>query len=121
MDKGPMGRIHQPHDRVIDVGVEVLPVDDLRPPADQAGKRRRRPIGFAAARLGRHPDEHQALALGDRIARRADAGEIEILPLRQRRDRRALAVGGEAPAVIGTFDAGVTVGLAREPRIAFTI
>ena len=75
-----MGGIHQPHHRMIDVGVEHHPVDQLGLAANNAGDGRRRQVRRAlAARIAGHPDEDQALALGDGIGAHADAADIDVL------------------------------------------
>jgi hypothetical protein len=64
MHVGAVGGVHETHDGVVDVGVEVHAVDQLRPAADHALEHRRRLGGLAGA----DPDEHQTLAFGRVIA-----------------------------------------------------
>ena len=54
-----------------------MPSTSFGPPPTTPGKHRRRRIGLGvAAAVGRHPDEDQALALGDRIARARGCGRV---------------------------------------------
>ena len=115
MHEGSVGRIHQSDHGMIDMGLEVSPIDELGGAADHAWKHRRRRRRFAVvARIARHPDKHHPLALGGAIAAHADAGDVEGLALHQRGNGRAGAVRVEAPAVIGALHGLAAIGLPGE-------
>ncbi len=115
MDVRPVGGIHQADDGVVDMAVEIHPLDQARL-ADGARKLRRLLIRLGrVAGVGRHPDEDHALALAHRIGADLDALSLKRLILDQRRDGRADAVGPEAPAVIGAFDRLALAGLLDQP------
>ncbi len=104
MDEGPVRRVHQADDRVVDMAVEVHGLDQLGL-ALGAGEERRLMIRLGRiARVRGHPDEDQALALAHRIGPHTDAIGLEGLILDQGRNGGADAVGAEAPAVIGALD-----------------
>ena len=106
--------VHQADDGVVDVGVEILPIDEFGPSADDAGKGRRRMVRRRPARIGRHPDEHQTLALDGRITPHPNPIQIKGLAFDQRGNGGATAIGAKAPSVIGALHGLGSVGLAGE-------
>ena len=74
----------QADDGVVDMDIEHHLVDQLGRPADDAREDRRGLVRLAlAARVRRHPDEDQALALDHRIAANLDAADVDGLVVDQ--------------------------------------
>jgi hypothetical protein len=100
-----VGGVDQAQHRVVDMDVVVQVVDQLGLAADHAGDRRGREGRLAVeARVGRHPDPHQALGLDQRILPYPNFRDVQRVVGGQGRDLGAGPVGAEPPAVIGTFD-----------------
>ena len=116
MNIGAVRRVHQPHNGVVDVGVEHHPVDELGLAANDPWDVRRRLVGLAIAPgIAGHPDEDQPLRLGHGIGAHADAADVDLLILDHRRDRRTDPVGAKPPAVIGALDHLPAADVAHQP------
>ena len=113
MHERAVGGVHQADHRVVDMGVEVHPVDQLGAATDHAGEFRRRMVRLRPW-CASQPDPHQALAFRDRIAAHAEAAGVQVLARRQRGDGDADAVRAEPPAVVGAFD-GLKARILAEP------
>src|SRR5258708_34962469 len=101
MHEGPMRRVHQPNDGMVDRagkahrlghGVAVLAdIGDLR----DLGR---------VGRIDAEIDPDIALHLARRIARDTYLGGIEVLALGERWNGGAAPIGGEAPAMVKAFE-----------------
>ena len=102
---GPVRGVHQADDRVIDMAVEVHPLNELRPAAHHALKARRRHHGRVVLGVFAHIDEDKALSFMDRPAADLDALALHRLIGDEGGDLRTGAVRrAKAPAMIGAFD-----------------
>src|SRR6516162_10959021 len=116
MDKGPVRRVHQPDDGVVDRCCEAYPLDEIGwsfvEPVEQRHLRRR---GGVVAE--KHPDV--SLHLAHRVAADTDTLRREGLVWHKRRDQGALPAGVEAPAVIAALDLVPveTTGAERHPTM----
>src|SRR5215468_78591 len=101
MDKGPVCWVHQADDRVVDRGGKANAFDEVwrvgLKPVEQRDLRR---SGGVVAE--KHPEV--PLRLAYRVAVHPDAVGAEGLTRHQRRDRRAMPAGIEAPAVIAALN-----------------
>jgi hypothetical protein len=104
MHIGPVGRIHQPDDRMVYMRIEIHGLDNDRPASNHARQHRRLAIRIGRpARIGRHVDPNDALLLAHRIAAHAELGDVHCLVAGQGRDVGTGARRVELPAVIRTL------------------
>ena len=108
VDVRAVGRVHQPDDGVVDVRAELHAVHQLGRAADRALENGRVAVR-SAARVPRHPDEDEALALRDGVGADAEPGRLDRLAFDEEGDGGADPVRAEAPPVVRALD-GVCAG-----------
>ena len=105
VDIGPVSRVHQADDGVINVSFEHHAVDKLWLAANNAWKHRRWLTGFAGEpRIRRHPDKYHPLAFSDWISANANPLRIHLLIIHKGRNRSAASISPKTPAMIGALD-----------------
>src|SRR5215467_1562176 len=101
MNEGSVRRVHQPDDGMVDRRGEADVLDEIgRSFVEPVEQRNLRRCGRILAK--KHPQV--SLHLAHRVVTRTDARWGEALARHERRDRGALPVGVEAPAVIAALD-----------------
>ena len=104
MNVGSVRRIHQAHDGMVDMAVEIHGLNDHRRATDDARQDGRLMIGRSrAAGIGGDINPDDALLFADRVVADLDTLDIHRLVRRQRRHRGTGAGRIEGPAMIGAL------------------